>query len=164
MTRASHALSDEATRLQHALDLAYRHLGRRDRTVLELRRHLEARRVEPAAIEAALAELARQGYLDDERYARAFAEDRRTLDGWGPERIARRLAQAGIEPRLIEAVAAPDPQGDLEAALELLRGKLREAPEDARGRERALGLLVRRGYELETAYDAVRAFCGSAAR
>lgn len=164
MTRSSQALSDEATRLQHALDLAYRHLGRRDRTVRELRTHLEARRVEPAAIEAALAELARLGYLDDERYARAFAEDRRTLDGWGPERIARRLAQAGVEPDLIDAVAAPDPPQDLAAALEILRARLREVPADDRGRERALGLLVRRGYDLETAYDAVRAFCASPAR
>ncbi len=31
-------------------------------------------------------------------------------------------------------------------------------PADQRERERALGLLVRRGYELELAYDAVRAF------
>jgi regulatory protein len=154
-----HAVSDEPARLQHALDLAYRHLGRRDRTVLELRRHLEARRVEPAAIEQTLATLARQGYLDDARYARAFAEDRRTLDGWGPERIARRLAQAGIEPALIDAVAAPDPLADLESALELLRSRLRAAPQDDRGRERALGLLARRGYDLDTAYDAVRAFC-----
>ena len=30
-------------RLQHALDLAYRYLGRRDRTVLEVRRHLEGK-------------------------------------------------------------------------------------------------------------------------
>lgn len=163
MSLRAHAVSDEASRLQHALELAYRYLGRRDRTVLEVRRHLEARRVEPAAIEQSLAELARQGYLDDARYARAFAEDRRALDGWGPERIARRLAQAGIEPELVEAVAAPDPAGDLDGALTVLRSRLKTAPEDDRGRERALGLLVRRGYDLDTAYDAVRAFCAAPA-
>ena len=45
-----------------------------------------------------------------------------------------------------------------EAAIELLRRRLSEPPRDDRGRERALGLLVRRGYDLELAYDAVRAF------
>ena len=35
---------------------------------------------------------------------------------------------------------------------------MRTPPADERGRERALGLLVRRGYALELAYDAVRAF------
>jgi regulatory protein len=99
-----------------------------------------------------------QGYLDDARYARAYAEDRRALDGWGPDRIARRLAQAGVGPEDVEAaLAGRGAEEELAAAIEVLRTKLRVAPDDDRGRERALGLLVRRGYELEMAYDAVRA-------
>lgn len=87
-----------AARLQHALDLAYRYLGHRDRTVAEVRRHLEAKRVEPATIDETLDELARAGYLDDQRYARTFAEDRRNLDGWGNERIERKLRSVGRAP------------------------------------------------------------------
>ena len=52
------------------------------------------KRVEPAAIDEALGELREQGYLDDARYAQRFAEDRRALDGWGAERIERRLRAA----------------------------------------------------------------------
>jgi regulatory protein len=153
------APADPAVRLQRAMDIAYRYLARRDRTVCEVRRHLEDKRVEPDAIEQAVDELQHQGYLDDTRYARAYAEDRRALDGWGPDRIARRLAQAGVGPDdVAAALAARGPEQELEAAVEVLRTKLRVAPDDDRGRERALGLLVRRGYELETAYDAVRAF------
>jgi regulatory protein len=151
--------SDPAARLQRALDDAYRYLSRRDRTAFEVRRHLEGRRVEPDAIEQAVAELQAQGYLDDARYARVFAEDRRALDGWGPDRIARRLAQAGVDLDHVEAaLAGRGRQEELEAAVELLRRKLRVTPEGDRDRERALGLLVRRGYELEMAYEAVRAF------
>ena len=40
MGLAAQAL-DPALRLQHALDLAFRYLGRRDRTVLEVRRYLD---------------------------------------------------------------------------------------------------------------------------
>jgi regulatory protein len=40
----------------------------------------------------------------------------------------------------------------------LLRRRFPSPPDDDRGRDRALGLLVRRGYDLEMAYDAVRAF------
>ena len=150
---------DRATRRQRALDDAYRHLGRRDRTVAEMRRHLERRRAEPDAIEAAIAELLRIGYLDDARYARRFTEDRRALDGWGPDRIARKLAQVGVASEHVEAALAErGPQDDLDAAVELLCRKLRAVPEDDRERERALGLLVRRGYALELSYDAVRAF------
>ncbi len=40
----------------------------------------------------------------------------------------------------------------------LLRTRIRQPPDSDRERDRALGLLARRGYELELAYDAVRAF------
>jgi regulatory protein len=145
--------------LQHALDLSYRYLGHRDRTVAEIRRHLEGKRVEPATIDEAVAELHQQGYLDDARFAQRFAEDRRALDAWGAERIERKLRDAGVPAEHIQAALSTQ-SGDAarEAAIDLLRRRLREPPQDDRGRERALGLLVRRGYDLELAYDAVRAF------
>lgn len=150
---------DPRARAQHALDVAYRHLSRRDRTVAELRRYLEHRRVDPDTIATTLAELCERGYLDDARYARTFAEDRRNLDGWGAERIRRRLEQSGVAGAAIEA--ALEVQGrdeELRAALNVLQTRLATPPDDDRGRERALGMLVRRGYELDLAYDAVRAF------
>ncbi len=158
----SASVQDSETRLQHALDLGFRYLGHRDRTVLEMRRHLESKRVEPETISAALGELGRLGNLDDARFARLFAEDRRTLDGWGPERIERRLTQMGVDPELIAAVTARDPQDELDAAVDVLRRRLAQPPEDDRGRDRALGLLVRRGYDLDTAYAAVRRFSAAA--
>lgn len=151
--------ADRQARVQHALDLAYRHLGRRDRTVAEVRRHLETKRIEPAEIDAAVAELSRQGYLDDARYARRVTEDRRTLDGWGVERIERRLVTAGVDPATAaEALADRGPGDELEAAVSVLRRRLAVPPADDRARERALAHLVRRGYALDLAYDAVRAF------
>jgi regulatory protein len=153
------AALDPAARLQHALDLAYRFLARRERTAVEVRRHLEAKRVGPATIEATVAKLEHQGYVDDARYAHRFAEYRRTLDGWGAERIERRLLAAGVDASLVAAALAARGGGDeLEAAVAILRRRYPRPPADDRGRERALGVLVRKGYELELAYDAVRAF------
>ena len=150
--------ADPEARLRRALDLAYRYLGRRDRTVAEMRRHLEAKRCEPQAIDAAVAELVEFAYLDDARYALRFAEDRRLLDGWGSERIARKLASLGVD--RAEIAAACDERGhaeELEAAVEILRRRFPAPPENDRDRDRALGMLVRKGYELDLAYDAVRA-------
>jgi regulatory protein len=149
----------DAERLQAALDLAYVHLGRRDRTVSEVRRHLVARGVAEPVVDEAIAELEGQGHLDDARYAQRFAEDRRTIDAWGPERIERRLLAVGVAPVMIEAaLGARDVAEDLEAAVAVLRRRMARAPSSDRDRERALGVLVRKGYELELAYDAVRAF------
>lgn len=151
-------------RLQHALDLSYRYLGHRDRTVLEMRRHLEAKRVEPDTIEQTVAELLEQGYLDDARFARRFVEDRRTLDHWGNERIERKLVAAGLDTATISsALHSPDTMtgeshSEFDAALATLSRRFPVPPESDRDRDRALGLLVRKGYALELAYDVIRAY------
>jgi regulatory protein len=149
---------DPALRLQHALDLAFRYLGRRDRTVLEVRRYLEDKRVEPPAIEEALAELETQGYLDDAGFARRFAEDKRLLEDWGADRIERRLVALGVPVEIVrDTVSARDRAGGLEAARALLARRFPLLDDDPREQRRALGVLVRKGYEPELASDAIRA-------
>jgi regulatory protein len=151
-------------RVQHARELAWRALNRRDRTVAELARALAAKRVEPDAIETVIGELCEQGYLDDARFARQFADDRRRLDGWGGERIERRLRALGVDGDLIAAaVGEQDAESELDAALELLRRRFPEPPATPRDLERALGVLVRKGYELELAHDALRRHAGAPA-
>jgi regulatory protein len=146
---------------QRALDLAYKALNRRERTVFELRSYLEGKLVEPDAIDAAVAELERDRLLDDAGYARRFAEDKRTIDSWGAERIERELTRRGVPPDLVEAaVAVQGRDGELDAALALLADKVREPPADDRARDRAWRMLVRKGYAPELAYDAVRAHIG----
>jgi regulatory protein len=162
VTGAERARDPEA-RLQDALDAAYRYLGHRDRTVVEVRRHLERRRVEPTTIDQAVAALAEAGYLDDAGYAVRFAEDRRSLDAWGADRIERKLLAVGVAQEHIDAaIGTQGAEDELAAAVALLERRLRVPPDDDRGRNRALGMLVRRGYALELAHDAIRAFERSA--
>lgn len=147
-----------AQRVEHALGVACVYLGHRDRTVAETRGRLEAKGIDEPTIDTALAALAEQGYLDDARFARRFAEDRRALDGWGAERIEQRLRKLGVARDLIAAALGAEALADeLGAALALLRRRFPTPPCDARERNRALGLLLRRGYELELAHDAIRA-------
>jgi len=154
-------LEDPEARLQHARDVAWTALNRRERTVTEMARLLAAKRVEPAAIETVLAELRDQGYLDDAGYAQRFAEDRRRLDTWGAERIERKLLSLGIDRELIAAaIGEQDDAGEMEAALEILARRFPEPPHTPRERDRALGVLVRKGYGLELAHDALRRHAG----
>jgi regulatory protein len=149
---------DPAARRQHALDIAFRFLGRRDRTVLEMRRFLEGKRVEPATIEEALASLREQGYLDDARFAQRFAADKRELEHWGVERIERRLLSLGIERDVLHAsLGSADRDAEMGAALDILRRRFADLADDPRDRRRALGVLVRKGYDVELAGDAIRA-------
>jgi regulatory protein len=148
---------------ERAVQLALRALSSRDRTESELRAWLVRKRVEPSAVEHAVAEMARAGFLDDARYALRFAEDKRGIERWGPERIERDLSRRGVAPELIEAaLAGRDRDGELEAAVALLADKV-APPADDRERDRAWRLLVRKGFDAELAYDAVRAHGSSRA-
>ena len=137
------------------LELAYRYLNRRDRTEGEVRTHLTGKGVDPGAAEDAVATLREQGYLDDARYARLFAEDKRALEGWGAERIRGALALRGIDRELIEAAVAADGGAEMERALEILRRRFPSPPRERRDRDRALAVLLRKGYDTELALDAL---------
>ena len=139
------------------VEAALRYLGRRDRTVAEVRAHLAKKGVPDDDAERAIAELREHGYLDDGRYAHRFVEDRVAIDGWGSDRIERRLLELGVDREHVSAALRGRDFGtELDAAIALLRRRWREPPADDRERARALGFLVRKGYDLELAYDAVR--------
>jgi regulatory protein len=143
---------------ERAIDLAYRAIATRERTVSELRTYLERKRVGPRAIEAAVAELTEAGLLDDVRFAHRFAEDKRALELWGSDRIAGDLRRRGIEPDLVEeATSASSRSDELATALVLLAQRFPTPPASDRERDKAWRLLVRRGYQPELAYEAVRA-------
>jgi regulatory protein len=145
-------------RLEHALGLAYRYLNRRDCTVAEVRARLRRDGVGERTAEQALSVLTGQGYLDDARFARLFVEDKRNLEHWGTERIQRGLLARGIDRQLASAALdGAAAESELDRALALLRRRFPAAPESRRERDRALGVLLRKGYDSELALDALAA-------
>jgi regulatory protein len=137
-------------------ELALRALNYKERTESELRGWLAEREVGEPEIEEVIALLIEAGAIDDESFARRYAEDKRQLAGWGPERISASLESRGVPRVQIEAaLAGEDADAQLQRAISLL-GDRGMSCANERERERALGLLVRRGYSLELAYEAVR--------
>jgi regulatory protein len=148
-------MSDADDRLQDALGVAYRYLSRRERTVDELRRHLERNGIDVTIAEAAVLECHGLGCLDDARFARLFAQDKRELEQWGEDRIRRALLDRGIEPDLVQTTLAGEPASELDRALALLGRRFPSTLGERRERDRALGVLLRKGYEPELALEAV---------
>jgi regulatory protein len=143
-------------REQDAYELALRALSYKERTEAELRTWLAEREVAEVEIEEVIALLMEAGAIDDASFARRYAEDKQSLAGWGPDRITTALEGRGVARVHIEAaLEGEDAEAQLERAVALL-GDRGITCEDQRERERALGLLVRRGYPLELAYEAVR--------
>jgi regulatory protein len=144
---------------QRALELAYRYVNRRDRTEAEMRRRLEQAAVADAVIEQTIETLVDQGVIDDSRFARLFVEDKRTLEQWGNDRITRTLIQRGIDRELIaEALADDATHDELDRALQLLRERFPNPPQNRRERDRALGVMLRKGYDSELAVYALAAY------
>jgi regulatory protein len=137
-------------------ELALRALSYKERTESELRSWLAEREVAEPDIEEVIVLLIEAGAIDDASFARRYAEDKRSLAGWGPDRITRALEGRGVAREDVEAaLGGDDEEAQLERAISLL-GDRGLACESGRERDRALGLLVRRGYPLELAYEAVR--------
>jgi regulatory protein len=119
--------------------------------------------------ETAIQTLSGQGLLDDTRFAQLFVTDKRALEQWGSERIRRGLLSRGVDRHLVEAALdqeaagsdhgddGDEPESELDRALALLRRRFPEPPQDRRDRDRALGMLLRKGYESELALDALAA-------
>jgi regulatory protein len=141
---------------EDAYELALRALSYKERTESELRGWLAERGVAEAELEEVIALLTEVGAIDDAGFARRYAEDKRQLAGWGPERIAKALEGRGIDREHVDAALSRDDEtSQLERAIGLLGDRGMSCGSE-RERERALGLLVRRGYALEVAYEAVR--------
>ncbi len=133
-------------------------LGRRELTGRQLRDRLLRRGCDGAAVDAALDRLTREGLLDDRRAARAFARTEARLKHRGPQRIQRALEQRGVDRETARAATEEGfeerpVQEALEAALaRRLRGEI----VDDRHAQRLIAYLVRQGFDLSDAVEAVR--------
>ena len=116
----------------------------------------------PEAAEV-LETLCREGYVDDARYARAFARDKSALQGWGNRKITLALQRKGIEPGVVAAALSEIDGLAAEARLEQVLGakwKTLQRETDPRQREaKFFRYGLGRGYsyeEIKRMYDHLR--------
>lgn len=131
-------------------------IGRKERTVAEMREWLEVRDVESDEIDRVVNFLIENEALDDRKFAFAYTSDKRELAGWGRTRIRETLRKRGLSIDLIqEALDQDGGESEVDRASRVLDERGADLSDD-RGRSRALGLLARRGYSSEEAYAAIR--------
>ncbi len=131
-------------------------LAQKERTVAEVAEVLERRGADSGVAADVIDELASDGTLDDSRFARLFAEDKRDISGWGADRIREALVRRGVDYSDIDpALGAEDGEAELGRATALVTGRDFDLGSE-RDRSRALGLLARRGFDSDVAYDAIR--------
>lgn len=87
-------------------------------------------------------------YVDDLRYASAFAREKAHLGGWGPVKIKFALAGKGIDREVIsEALEEIDPEASGTKLQSLLAAKARTLEGDPQARLKLIKFALSRGYE-----------------
>jgi len=140
-------------------------LARRAWSTRELTRRLGQRGAPPEIARAVVAELETRGYLDDEAFARWWAQSRSGGRRIGSVRLRRELAAKGIAPELAAPAvdAAFAEASELDRALDAGRRRLpalqRAAPD--RVPARLAGYLLRRGYPASLVRRVIKRLIGA---
>jgi regulatory protein len=153
--RPKPTLNETAARLA-----AFELLARKSWSGRDLTRRLRRRGAPAAVAQAVVADLTSRGYVDDQAFARWWAEARARGRRIGSRRLRQELAAKGIPPEMVEAAiaAAFEEIGETERALEAARRRL---PALLRGRQarrastRLAEYLLRRGYPASAVRHAV---------
>ncbi|MCQ2149211.1 MAG: RecX family transcriptional regulator [Bacteroidales bacterium] len=129
--------------------------AKREYCVKEIRaKALKALEGDAASADELVRLLVEDRFVDDRRYASAFARDKASLTGWGPLKIRFALRAKGVSEQDISA-ALSEVDGDRadERRARLAQTKMTALAADPRRRLKLLKFLLGRGYE----YDAVEA-------
>ena len=143
-------------------------LASRARSAFEIRQRLRRKDYPEDAIDYALSELERLGYLDDRAFAEMFVRDRLNLRPRGSRLLMRELRAKGISEEIaksvIEEALVANESSDSEVALELAKKWLarQKAPADAAARmkleRRLYGQLARKGFGGDAIQDSMKYF------
>ncbi len=101
--------------------------------------------------------LVAEKYVDDARFASAFAREKASLQGWGPVKIRFQLRGKGVPESVIAAALEEIEPEKADARLEkLLSAKARTLEGDPQFRLKLLKFALSRGYEYNTVEAALK--------
>jgi regulatory protein len=129
------------------------------KTRAQLKTALSKKGIPDDVADAVLGRFAEVGLIDDAAFARAWVESRHYSKGLAGRALSAELRRRGVEDDEIrEAVAALDPDAEVETARRLVERKLsstRGQPAQVRTRKLA-GMLARKGYPAGLAFRVIR--------
>lgn len=122
--------------------------SRREYCVADIRRKLsDALEGDTDAVKEVLDSLIREKYVDDMRYASAFARDKASIAGWGSIKISHALLAKGVDRVIIgEALKEVDCSKAEDRMEKLMANKYRSLKDDPQCRLKMLRFGLGRGY------------------
>jgi len=149
---------DEAALYEYAI----RTLGRRMRTVTELKRLMQTR-VEPgeageAKVSAVVLRLKEQRYLDDTAYAATYSRLRQENQKFGQRRVRQELGRKGVAAELIAKTldTSYENVSEEDLAQQHLARKRVSPPKNEKESARVVGQLVRAGFSTSVIFKILK--------
>ena len=133
--------------------------ARGEHSTRELREKLRRWAIDPGDADKIIESLTKRRFVDDERFARAYINDKFRFARWGRRKIAVGLAGKGIPSSIYRDLFAEIDQTEYETILsDLLLAKSRsiEEPKTYEGRTKLYRFGISRGYESETVSHLIR--------
>jgi regulatory protein len=140
-------------------DKMRRMCSRREYCVADIRKKLLVQ-LDGNAAEAdeIIAMLLNEKYVDDLRYASAYARDKASISGWGAVKIRYMLASKGVSADIIASALDEIDSGKAQARLDkLMETKFKTLKDDPQCRMKMLRFALGRGYGYEEAASIVEA-------
>ncbi|MBO4610886.1 MAG: RecX family transcriptional regulator [Bacteroidales bacterium] len=126
-----------------------------------LHKALKALDYDRAAAQEVVDALVSDGYVNDARYAAAFAREKSSITGWGPVKIKFALAAKGIKGETAQAALEEIDPNRADAKLrKLLENKWKTLKEDPQGKLKLIKFALSRGYEYEQIREVIEEICG----
>jgi regulatory protein len=146
--------------LPEARKKIYRYCAYQERCHSEVKEKLYSFGLRTHQVDELLAELITEGFLNEERFARAFARGKFKLKNWGKLKIVRELEQKGLTPRCITlGLSEIEPDDYREVLIKLVRKK-ETAIEETNlflKRDRIARALILKGFEPDEVWKQVKA-------
>lgn len=99
----------------------------RPRSQWEIEFYLQRKKVSPALIETILNKLSIVGLIDDEKFAKAFVNDRRLLRPASRRKLINELRKKHISPEIIEQAVGSESEDEQTALQAVIKSKRRQA-------------------------------------
>ncbi len=139
-----------------ALQALMRLCARAEKSTGDARRLMRSWGVAEAEQQGVVDRLVALRFIDNSRYAEAYAREKSDLAGWGPRKIAMQLRAKGVERDIVERVLATlDDDSQLKRLTERLQRKMRttKAANDYELRGKLLRYAMSLGYDYELAKE-----------
>ena len=144
----------ETVNVRRAYNYAVTLLSRRDHSIRELTEKLH-RKGYTKGTEEAIEKLTAGGYVSDERFARLYVRELRTLKKYGKRRIEQELYRKGVDRDIISEVLE---ETDFEESelVALIERKYSRYLGDEKGIQKTVNSLLRMGYSYGEIRDALK--------